>query len=124
MNKRSQFLIFSAIIIIGAFWSVMVYNQYNSAYSSHYKTIGEKIEQTAEKDEVAFMKFDDAGIKQIDIIPQYIIYAQRNVALWQDNNQADELIKLNKLTKGVVFTIDNNYKISDISRIDYEKLEK
>lgn len=121
MNKRSKFLIFSAVVIVGAFSSVMVYNQYNSTYSNRYKNIGEKIKQTAEKDEIAFMKFDDAEIKQIDIIPQYIIYAQRNVALWQNNDQADELIKLNKLTKGVVFTIDSNYMISSISRINLPK---
>lgn len=118
MNGRSRFLIFSTIILIGSFWSVMKYNQYNSAYSSHYKIIGEKIKQVAEKDEVAFMKFDDAEIKQIDITPQYIIYAQRNVALWQNDNQVNELIKLNKLNKGVVFTVDKDYGISDISRIN------
>jgi len=119
---KNQLLIFSAIILVGGLCSALIYNKSNSIYSTYYKIIGEKIKQTAKEDEIVFIKFDNTKIKQIDIIPQYIIYAQRNISLWENNNQAAKLIKLNKLNKGVIFTINNNYNISNINQINLLEL--
>jgi len=69
---------------------------------SFYKDIGEEIALLAGKDEVVFIKADDFRID-----PQLIFYAGRNIAPWEDERKARELMAANGAERGIVFFFEN-----------------
>jgi hypothetical protein len=123
LAQKNQFkyrLSIFLVIVIFLATAMIIYNQPNQFYSSQYKAIGEKIRMTSSNEEVVFINFENSDLKQIDIEPQQIIYAQRNIARWQDDNQAEKLIRLNGLNRGVIFNINHNF---DVFSIDHIKLK-
>jgi glycosyltransferase involved in cell wall biosynthesis len=112
--KLSIFFVIWIFLVV----AVTIYSQSNKYYSSQYKVIGEKIRMTSSNEEVVFINFENSGLKQINIEPQQIVYSQRNIARWQDNNQAEKLIRLNGLNRGAIFNINNNFDIFSIDHIE------
>jgi hypothetical protein len=117
IKKNKSTWLFNFLILIFLMLSIIIYYQYNSDYSPNYKIIGEQIKNEARGDEVVFISFDNQKTKQVDIVPQYIIYAQRNIALFTDKETALKLIELNNSKKGVVFYINNTHSIYKIDHI-------
>lgn len=68
-----------------------------------YREIGLAIKESAKQDEVIFIKKDN-----YTIVPQLIFYAHRNIALWENEEKARELIRLNKAKKGIVFVLNKD----------------
>ncbi len=84
-----------------------------------YCNMGEAIRDRTAPDEVAFLAPVDPE-RFNDIISSVVILcAHRNVALYEDREQASELMRKNGTTKGVLFMIDHRKNV-----IEFVKSEK
>ena len=82
-----------------------------------YKTIGECIARNATPDEVVFAQFQQPWAIPL---PQVVLYAHRNIAIWQDEATARELARKNGVSSGVLFVINSaQTEVTEIQRIKF-----
>ena len=90
-----------------------------------YKEIGEYISKAAEPDEVLFLRSQDSNRRTNEPFPQTIWYAHRNIARWQNQAQARELVRRNGLSKAAVFVLDREEsRVIEHIRIDFNHLNQ
>ena len=83
-----------------------------------YKTIGECIARNASPDEVVFAQFQQPWAIPL---PQVVLYAHRNIAIWQDEPTARQLAQKNGVSSGVLFVIDSaQSEVTEIRRMKSE----
>lgn len=101
-NKKNIIIVFMLVLLVANF-STLNYVKANSYFQSHYKVVGQVINNQAKADEVVFMTLNF-------IEPQFMVYAKRNIAIYQNKQKALDLIKLNKAKRGIVFVFDDRKK--------------
>jgi len=92
------------LILIAA--AIGEFRDQNNNGHTIYKTLGEKIRQTAKPDEVVFVNSGGMFLTGGGgIIPHIVFYAHRNLAVWKDMKTAQDLIKANGVQRGIVFSL-------------------
>lgn len=72
-----------------------------------YKEIGDFIAKNSSPDEIVFAEYQQPSRDLGRPLPQIVLYAHRNIAVWQDENQARELARQNGVLNIVVFVINS-----------------
>jgi hypothetical protein len=102
------------LIIIVASAAVFSVSKYRGDFrhsTESFKTLGEYIGQVARPDEVVFL---NVGLKRFmaneeyKIAPETVLYAHRNIAPWEGEAKARNLMKLNGVRQAIVFRLDYN----------------
>lgn len=101
-NKILKIKILNSIIILMIIASIGIYVLINDNSSDYYKKIGKKIAKIAKNNETIFINSKKC------IRPQLIFYAHRNMANWENETKAKELLNLNGVNRGIIFTLDEN----------------
>lgn len=83
------------------------------ANNLNFKTLGQQISQTAKNDEVVFIKDNTDDLVE----PQLIFYAHRNIAKWQDETSARNLLEKNQINTGIIFVLNENQE--EIIGVEY-----
>jgi hypothetical protein len=101
-DKKNIFYSYRLALGIAVILSIIQFYAINSyGAHSHYKDIGLAIKKNAQNDEVVFLKGEGLSID-----PQYVVYAQRNLAYWENHEEAKILIQMNHVNKGVLFILN------------------
>jgi hypothetical protein len=79
-----------------------------------YKAIGECIARNSTPDEVVFAQFQQPWAIPL---PQVVLYAHRNIAIWLDEVTARQLAQKNGVSRGVLFVI--NPAQTDVTEIHH-----
>lgn len=105
-NRILEIKIVNSVIVLMVIFSLYKYRTLNSHNNESYNNIGKEIAKLANNDEVVFIK------TKFFIAPQAVFYAHRNIAKWRDYSKAKELLDLNNVERGVIFTLsDKNNRI-------------
>lgn len=116
LKRHFVHLLFTLVILL----SVAQYAYHNRKDYLSYKTIGEEIAQTAKTDEVVFISTGRKSTgRKYWIRPSLIFYAQRNIARWQSEAAARDLLQQNDCERGIVFHLDDADARARIVKIDY-----
>lgn len=108
-NRILKIGIINSIIILMIILSISIYQaDIRRVNVSFYKEIGQIIASIANDNEVVFIK-----AKGFYVCPQIVFYAHRNIALFESDSKARELLNLNEAERGVVLIFDiKNKQIS------------
>jgi hypothetical protein len=113
-NRALKIKVLNSIIILMVIFSVCIYLAINSPNDTRFKNVGKEIAQLANNNEVVFIK---SKSENFSVTPQTVFYAHRNIAKWEGYSKAKELLNLNNVEKGVIFTL--NDKNDRTIRIEY-----
>lgn len=92
------------LMVLGSILQYLVINCHYLKGHDHYKKIGEEIAKVANKEETVFIKAN-----LLHTIPDPIVsYAHRNIALWDGEARAKELLRLNGVERGVIFVLNGD----------------
>jgi hypothetical protein len=94
-------------VVLCCLASIFEYRMLAGPSTPAYKEIGDFIAKNAGPDEIVFAEYQRRVQDSGRPLPQIVLYAHRNVAVWQDENQARQLARLNGVPKIVVFEIDS-----------------
>jgi len=72
-----------------------------------YKEIGDFIAKNSSPDEIVFAEYQQPSRDLGRPLPQIVLYAHRNIAVWQDENQARDLARQNGVPNIVIFVINS-----------------
>ncbi len=101
VREKIAILVF-CLMVFGSILQYLVINCYFLKGHDHYQKIGEEIARMAKKEETVFIKTN-----LLYAVPsQIVFYAHRNIALWDGESKAKELLNLNNVDRGIVFTLD------------------
>jgi hypothetical protein len=82
-----------------------------------YKVIGECITRNSTPDEVVFAQYQQPWAIPL---PQVVLYAHRNIAIWLDEVTARQLAQKNGVSKGVLFVINSaQTDVTEIRHIQF-----
>jgi len=81
--------------------------------STVYRDSGLAIRQLAQPNEIVFVVMTDP----LGPYPQLVWYAKRNLAVWVDENVALQLMALNNVDRGIVFTLRPDMTIANVQRL-------
>jgi len=96
--------------------AVAQYQPLEGPSSSGYKAIGDYIARNSSTDEIIFAKYREPSSRPL---PQMVLYAHRNVALWHDEAEARELARRNGVNRIVIFVIDGpENSVVEVRRIN------
>lgn len=107
----------TAAFIASLFFVALLMYYVINGYGAHdrFKKIGEAVRFAAHPDEVVFIQ----GIP-LPPEPQILVYARRSIAPWQGRDKALELMKLNGVGKGALFTVSADHNgIASVERFEY-----
>jgi len=123
-EKKAKIIILNSFVVLMILSSILQYIVINRKRDESFKNIGEEIARIQKLDEVIFIKTEnyrkDGWVRDIKTPPnQIIFYAHRNIAVWESESAAKELLKLNDVERGVIFTLDpENTQIINIAYVD------
>jgi len=113
---RSRTLVICSAIMFCVI-SIREYRMLTGPLLPGYKAIGECIARNATPDEVVFAQFQQSNEVPL---PQVVLYAHRNIAIWQDDATARELVQKNGVSTGVVFVVNSaETEVTEIRRIKF-----
>ncbi len=113
--RLRTFLIGSAVVFCAV--AIPEYRMLTGPLVPAYKTIGECIARHATPDEVVFAQFQQP---EAIPLPQVVLYAHRNIAIWQDEATARELVSKNGVSGAVLFVMNSaQTEVSEIRRMKF-----
>jgi hypothetical protein len=113
---RSRTLLIASVVAFCAI-AIPQYWMLTGPLTPAYKTIGECIARNANPDEVVFAQFQQPSAIPL---PQVVLYAHRNIAIWQDEPTARQLAQKNGVSSGVLFVIDSaQTEVTEIRRMKF-----
>ncbi len=112
-DKISKIIFINLLFIFLTAVSILQFKITNPIQNINiYKTIGEKIKNTAKENEVVFLKADNFFIKAA-----YVFYAHRNIAHWENIFEARKILDLNGCKKGIIFILNSDN--TDILNVEF-----
>ena len=109
-NKKS---ILIASIILSILLSIWVYkNKFTCGYTEKYYEVGKFIKTQSRNDETIFV------ISKPRINMQILYYSKRNILDVSNKKEAKKWLKMHKRDKGIIFFIDEYYKVNKFKRIE------
>jgi hypothetical protein len=94
-------------VVVCCLASIFEYRMLAGPSTPAYKEIGDFIAKNAGPDEIVFAEYQRRAQDSGRPLPQIVLYAHRNIAVWQDESQARQLAQRNGVPKIVVFEINS-----------------
>ena len=110
---KLAFWITNLLVVLCIIASIFTYVQ-SASYNVNFKNTGQRIRTTAKNDEVIFLKTPN----KFHLSPPLIFYAHRNIAMWENEAAARELMAKDQAARGIIFTLDQDIKITKIEYLE------
>lgn len=112
--QRREAVILIGILVFSCiqFWTI-------NSFESHkrYSTLGKAIRAEVKQDEVVFIQAENFSLD-----PQLVLYAHRNLAWYEGEAQARDLIRKNGVSNGVIIQVDSHQSgIAQVKRFSLKE---
>jgi hypothetical protein len=94
-------------VVLCCLASIFEYRMLAGPSTPAYKEIGDFIAKNSRPDEIVFAEYERSTADSGRPFPQIVLYAHRNIAVWQDESQARQLARLDGVPNIVVFVINS-----------------
>jgi hypothetical protein len=117
-NVFSRILVCASTVLICAV-GVLQYTRLAGPVLPGFRQIGECIKRNSESQEIVFADYQHAFFEPM---PQTILYAHRNVAVWQDEREARKLAHQDGISRIVLFVINpSRNDVIEIRRLNLDE---
>lgn len=110
-SRMSTVLLRSVVcssVVLCCLASVFEYRMLTGPSTPAYKEMGDFIAKNSGPDEIVFAEYERSAADSGRPLPQIVLYAHRNIAVWQDETQARQLARLDGVPNVVVFVINSS----------------